>query len=298
MRPADYDRWKGHALDAVFEGLATSPSLTDWLVFKGARVLNLRLRTEERQSMDIDSNLDPAFARALPDRAEQREAIEREVETTLRAYFEDQDPVRYTVTRVIVRAPKPHPRRWDSFAVTINITDRANPNARFLPALTIDVAAPEVLGEASIAPLAVGDAEVRAYTLERIAGEKLRAFLSSLPAYRRKTKKPGKSEESVRVKDVYDLARIHARFPVSNEAFWRSAGAEFARACQSRYIDCIGLETFEDELATTRTLYTSDPTLPDNIQFDEAWGIIRGVIQAFEKWDLIPFMFPLPPRDP
>lgn len=46
---------------------------------------------------------------------------------------------------------------------------------------------------------------VMAYTLQRIAGEKLRAFLSSLPTYRRQVKTPG---EVVRVKDIYDLACI------------------------------------------------------------------------------------------
>lgn len=76
---------------------------------------------------------------------------------------------------------------------------------------------------------------MHAYTLVRIAGEKLRAFLSSLPAYRAKVKKPG---EAVRAKDLYDISRIRRVHGLEQIEFWRRAGEEFHVACRYRYIDC------------------------------------------------------------
>ena len=55
----------------------------------------------------------------------------------------------------------------------------------------IDLSAPESLGPLAIADLDVDGRQVVAYTLERIAGEKLRAFLSTLPTHLAKIAKPG-----------------------------------------------------------------------------------------------------------
>ena len=43
VNQADADRWKSHVLDEVFVALAASETLDECLVFKGARVLNVRL---------------------------------------------------------------------------------------------------------------------------------------------------------------------------------------------------------------------------------------------------------------
>ena len=135
-----------------------------------------------------------------------------------------------------------------------------------------------------------GDYVVRAYTLERIAGEKLRAFLSSLPCY---ISKIGKRPDTVRVKDIYDLDRIITRHPITDNSFWDIAAEEFYSACKSRFIDCTGLDSFSENLENTKTLYKKDPTLPKNIAFDKAWNNIVQIVDYFEQLNIIPFAFPI-----
>ena len=51
--------------------------------------------------------------------------------------------------------------------------------------MEIDVAAPETLGPDAVQTLIVKGIPARVYALHRIAGEKLCAYLTSLPPYRR-----------------------------------------------------------------------------------------------------------------
>jgi hypothetical protein len=175
--------------------------------------------------------------------------------------------------------------------VKFSIFDHSRPTVRGLPSLALDIAAPEALRDESIAPLKLGEATVWAYTLERIAGEKLRAFLSTLPRYREKMKKPG---EAVRVKDVFDIARIARDHPLDDHQFWSKVGGEFKLACESRLIDCLGIESFEQDLLTTRTVYETDPTIPPTISFTDAWQAIQDVVGFLESNGFTPFEFPLP----
>jgi len=138
----------------------------------------------------------------------------------------------------------------------------------------------------------VGKHEVTAYTLPRIAGEKLRAFLTSLPAYRRKLARPG---EAVRAKDIYDLACIERERPLSDRTFWNAAGQEFRTASASRFVDCAGQVTFEEDLDVTRATYEADATIPKDISFEAAWAVLRAAVKAMEGLGVIPFAFPLPP---
>ena len=63
-------------------------------------------------------------------------------------------------------------------------------------------------------------------------GEKLRAYLSSLPAYRKKLDRPG---EAIRAKDLYDITRILQREQLpGSTGFWKAALAEFRVCCESR----------------------------------------------------------------
>ena len=205
MNKTDGEHWKSQVLDEIFVALAASEQLDAALVFKGARVLNVRLGIG-RQSLDLDSNLTEPFVQKFPDREKQRMFLEEEMTKAVRRHFERQEPVRYNLTSLNVQTypPKSHPMGWDAFKVKINVNDLSK-SVKGLPALEIDVASPEELLDTSVATIKVGGHHVRAYTLERIAGEKLRAFLSSLPAYRAKVKKPGKA---VRAKDLYDVSRI------------------------------------------------------------------------------------------
>jgi len=295
MNPEEQNRWKSGVLDTIFEAMASSEALTDLLVYKGARVLNRRLKHLGRQSLDIDSNLAMEAATEL-----EREAIapllEREVTRALNGYFEAQDPVRYRLGSARVRTRpsprKPHPLGWDAFEVVLHLRDLRRSDVLGLPGIRIDVAAPEALLEDSAEPLAVGEYQVMAYSLPRLAGEKLRAFLSSLPEYRLKMRKPG---EGVRAKDVYDVARIAGEHPLSDTAFWRKVGVEFRTACESRFIDCDGLTTFEQDLPVTRHTYENDPTIPaGEIPFKDAWASVRGAVRLFEEWEVVPFRFPIP----
>jgi Nucleotidyl transferase AbiEii toxin, Type IV TA system len=245
MNQSDAERWKSDVLDQIFQALAASVPLEQALVFKGARVLNLRLGGG-RQSLDLDSNLAPRFVETHPDREDQRALLEQEMAATIHKHFEAQNPVRFELAKLQVKTypPNRHPMGWDAFKVRINVNDLTK-RLRNLPALDIDVAAPEELLDTSVSPIEIGSHCIVAYTLERIAGEKLRAFLSSLPAYRKKLKKPG---DAVRAKDLHDLARIRRARDLVDGTFWRLAGKEFRLACKARYVDCAGLETFQEQM--------------------------------------------------
>lgn len=293
MDTQETDRWKSDVLDQVFEALAASPAITVALVFKGARVLRKRLDSAYRQSTDIDSNLLEDFAEQNPDRQTQADYLERHAAEALRQYFEMQDPVRYELesVRAELKPLSDHPHGWNAIKLSLKVKDLAKPKVRGLPALTIDVAAPEELLETSVAPLVIGENVVSAYTLERMAGEKLRAFLSSLPAYRQKMQRPG---NAIRVKDIYDLAVVGRVCPLERRDFWQQAGQEFQVACQAWLIDCVGIATFEEGLERTQVVYDSDPTLPKDISFDEAWGFLREVVQLLKADGHLPLDFPLP----
>ena len=117
---------------------------------------------------------------------------------------------------------------------------------RGLPMLEIDVAAPETLGPDAVETITVKGIPARVYALHRIAGEKLRAYLTSLPAYRRKMQG---GDREFRVKDLHDIARILRARPVSDAKFWTEASHEFQLACESRLVDCRGTAAEVGEIA-------------------------------------------------
>lgn len=293
MNPQAQDQWKAQALDLIFEALAASKTLEGRFAFKGARVLAKRLGGAYRQSYDIDMNLTDAFVKAYPDPVAQARCLQEDLTISLDGYFRAQNPIRYQLRTLKIsrQPPKDHPRGWNAFSVRINLDDLKMAGVIGLPPLELDIAAPEDLGPKALAPMAVGAHEILAYTLERIAGEKLRAFLSSLPTYRAKVKKPG---DAVRAKDLYDLMRIAQARPLSDVAFWRLAGEEFQRACASRLIDCRGLTSFEEEWEVTRATYSNDAIIPKDISFDRAWSNLLAIVEQFSAWGVVPFEYPLP----
>ncbi len=297
MNPTQRQAWIRDALDMAFQALAAWPGLQDKLVYKGARVLALRLGGEQRASYDLDANLLLAFAKKHPDRDVQAEVLGDMFKQAIRTHAEAQDPVRYELLDVRVRhtPPADHPMGWNAFSVVVRLRDFMHEGVRGLPSLAFDVAAPEALGDHAIAPLGVGGETVFAYTLERIAGEKLRAFLSSLPAYRDKVGKPG---DAVRAKDLYDVANILDRHPIDEAEFWGDAAGEFGLACASRFIDCTGIETFAEDVDVTRATYEADATLPGDIGFDAAWQAIEAIVRAWEAAGVFPLHHPLPAGGP
>lgn len=280
------------ALLNVLSALANSDEIKSALIFKGALILDHWLNTE-RVSLDIDSNMDLDFSMQLPDRSDQKVFLEKHIPAAVTRYFERQNPVRFEVkgSRVDLNPREDHPRGWNAFQARINLTDNQFADVRHLPALTIDIAAPETLSEKSVEEISWNGSSIRAYTLERIAGEKARAFLSTLPSYRDKVKKPG---EAVRVKDLYDLTRILEKRPIKESDFWQTAGEEFKLACESRYIDCAGIETFKEDWKVTEEAYKKEAIIPDDTDFEAAEAAIDSIVTIWTDLEIIPFEFPLP----
>lgn len=293
MNKDQQQAWVNEVLDVIFEALSRRSSLRRILIFKGARVLHRRLGTAIRKSYDIDANLTRAFVTECPEGEHQRQRIASEFTHAIDSYFESQSVVRFKLASVRVQdsPPKEHPWGWNAFRVRINVLDLARPGVKGLPALYIDVAAPEELTEDSVSELTVGNHSALGYTLPRMAGEKCRAFLSSLPAYRQKVKRPG---DVVRAKDLYDLSQIVAARPLADSSFWAAVGVEFRLACESRFIDCEGTATFAEALDITAAAYNADVSIPKDVTFDEAWGALAAVARFFELTGVVPFAFPLP----
>ena len=122
------------------------------------------------------------------------------------------------------------------------------------------------------------------YALHRIAGEKLRAYLTSLPAYRRKMQG---GERNFRVKDLHDMARILRARPQGDANFWLEAGREFLLACESRMVDCRGLETFMEDWPQARVRYEADGSLA-MIPFAEAEQALKTVVGLLEQQMIFP----------
>ncbi|NJL29898.1 MAG: nucleotidyl transferase AbiEii/AbiGii toxin family protein [Thermoanaerobaculia bacterium] len=294
MNEIERKTWQAEVLDRIFELLAAAPDIAESLIFKGARVLNLHLGPGSRQSYDLDSNLSNDFLQRYPQLDDQRRWLEAEIFRHVHRGFEREDPVRYRLDRITVEArpPRSHPRGWDAFKVILGVLDNRRPS-RGLPRLEIDVVAPEELSETSVVSLDHSGHLIRAYSLERIAGEKPRAFLQSLPAYITKIDRKPRSQ---RVKDVYDLARILNARPISDKVFWEAAGRQFRLACRSRFVDCSGIATFEQELTATRMDYEQSKVLPKDIGFDEAWTGLRAIIGLWTDVGIVPLEFPLPEK--
>jgi hypothetical protein len=287
------DIWSNEVLDEIFRAMATSPQLSDTLIYKGAQVLRLRLGEPIRASFDIDASLAAITATFSTNPLEQQKFGEA-IADIVAHHFSGQDPVRFELREQRLERRRkigPHPRGWDVFELNLTVHDfLANP-ASVPPPLRIDLATPEEMSEHSVSKLDVGGYQVNAITLERIVGEKLRAFLSCLPAYRKKLgerKMPPR-----RVKDLYDLARIVRRCPLGDLAFWSIAGQEFKLACGSRAIDCAGLRTFHDGWNTTRSEYDVSQMIPADVPFDEVQSALKRVVRLLEDRKIIPFTFTL-----
>lgn len=295
MNKENQNRWKNEVLDHVLAAIAAHTSLSQNIIFKGARILNLRLGNTSRQSLDIDSNLDINCALRKESNEKIKTYLHTEMQAALRRFFNKQNPVRYMLTDInVVMRPRhcKHPFDWFGYKISIKVSDNTRSNVRGLPKMEVDIGASEFLSENAVSDLTLpGDYVVRAYTLERITGEKLRAFLSSLPRY---ISKIGKRRDTVRVKDLYDLGRIISLHPINGMTFWNIVAEEFRSACKSRFIDCTGLDAFSENLEATKNIYQNDPTLPKDIKFDTAWDNIIQIVVYFEKLNIIPFIFPVP----
>ena len=289
MNPSQQEDWKFEVIPQVLLALAKNERLKEALIYKGALILNEYLPTK-RRSLDIDSNLADEFLSLYPARETRKSFLKEQFTRAISRHFEAQNPVRYELVSLkIDPSPKKyHALTWDGFQITLSLKDHEKEGTRGLPKLTIDLAAPETLSEQSVTEMNYNGVVIRAYSLERITGEKARAYLSTLRAYRAKMRRP---REAVRVKDLYDLTQVHRKNPMADTAFWNSAGREFRLACESRFVDCSGSDSFMEGWEETRSAYEKSLVIPRDISFDEVNSSIRAISSCWQQTGLIPFAF-------
>ena len=131
-------------------------------MFKGARILAEWIPTK-RQSYDLDSNLNRSFLDEIGDFSAQREELESKIKTAINSHFKAEKPVKFNLDaiKVIAKPPKEHPEGWNGFEVQLTIADLVNSKTRGLPKITIDIAYPEDLSDASVSTLTIGKHKVR-----------------------------------------------------------------------------------------------------------------------------------------
>ena len=207
MNSEDADLWRSEVLDEVLIALASDAELTGALVFKGARILARRLPEAQRRSLDIDTNMTEGFVATYPNREQQRTYLSGKIERAIRDHFRRQSPIRFEITQFVLKCqPKnDHPRGWNAFLLKIHVKDLKRSTTKSQPPVEVDIASPEALLPSSIEPLEVAGRVINAYSLPRLAGEKLRAYLSSLPTHARQIWNAG---TTVRAKDLHDLAMV------------------------------------------------------------------------------------------
>ena len=289
MNIQQQENWKFEAISQILIAFAKNKNLRQSLVFKGALILNKIIPTL-RKSLDIDSNLAAEFITDHPNPADQKMFLKKHMEQAIYEHFESHDPVRFRLQRLKIDA-KPHPRGWNGFLITISLDDNEKKEIRRLPKLQVDVAAPEELSRFSIMEMYIDEAKIRAYSLERIAGEKARAYLSTLPTYLAKI---GRTRETSRIRDLYDLARIARERTISSGSFWEIAGKEFFLACKSRFVDCFGTSSFLEGWKEIEKNYKESPIIPKDVSFKEVTISIIKISEYWEKKGIIPFSFLLP----
>lgn len=289
MNEAQQKQWKFVVINHVLIALSRNENIRNCLIFKGAIILNHLIETT-RVSLDLDSNLDVEFTYRFPKRKDQKKFLHEKIQQALTNYFENQNPVRYEINQLGIEVNQKiaHPMGRNAFKINITLIDHENSDVRGLPRLRIDIAAPESFSPISLIDLPISDNTIKAYSLERIAGEKARAFLSSLPTYRNKMSKPVRA---VRVKDLYDLSRIIKEKPINEIEFWQNAGEEFQLACKSRFVDCKGIESFMENWEVTKDTFEKETIIPSDISFDDVENDLLSIINYWEQINILPFSF-------
>jgi len=290
MNDLQRNRWVEEVLIEVMKALIHDPKLCEILVFKGAWILNFHLQ-ESRHSRDIDAAAEPGWVRAMGGMEGEEAFLREHLPRAVKRYFERQNPVRFTLSEAkIKRNPKStHPHGWDMIQVSLLIQDNQKQGVRGLPAAELEIAAPESYSADAIETRDFLGMPAHVYSLHRIAGEKLRAYLTSLPEYRLKM---GAARE-FRVKDLHDIARIVRHRPIEHIDFWMKAGHEFRLACESRYVDCLGPETFKQDWEAVRVRYEQDEHLRV-VSFVEVESALDQVLEFLRHRGAFPLAYPLP----
>ena len=90
------------------------------------------------------------------------------------------------------------------------------------------------------------------------------------------------------LRTYFESSDIVRHRPVTDSGFWSKAASEFRLACQSRSVDCKGLDTFAQGMKLTRELYLQDATVPADISFDECWESLSHIMSFFGDLDILP----------
>lgn len=291
MNQTQRERWVNEVLREVMAALMHDEALQQALVFKGAWILNLHLG-ENRHSMDIDATAEPGWVQEMGSLDNQETFLREHLPRAVHRHFERQNPVRFTLEDATFERNPPvlHPRGWDMLQVKLEIHDHSLTHTRSLPRAELEVAAAESYGPDAVEWRDFLGTPARVYALHRIAGEKLRAYLTSLPDCRAKMQ--GGSRE-FRVKDLHDLARIVRQHPLEDGGFWEKAMREFNLACESRLVDCAGLETFQQDWAQARLRYEQDRHLTA-IPWAEAESALKQILAGISAKARFPWIFEVP----
>jgi Nucleotidyl transferase AbiEii toxin, Type IV TA system len=273
-------------LDDIYLAFVRSSELGAILIYKGARVLKQMLVTS-RYSEDIDATLSSSFIREYGTISEQKARLVELISSALHNHFEGAESVIYTLVSVDlkVRPGRDVPDEWRTFAVFVHVKD-AIANEKLVA--QVDISVGESLSESAVENVSVDEHDVFVYSLHRIAGEKLRAFLSSLPAYRNKIQQQSMAR---RAKDLFDLTKILAQRPISDDAFWHSAAKEFQLACAFRRVDCKNLGTFMEDWGVTKYEYEQDERLSD-VAFELASNALKEIVSFLLEKEYLPVVNP------
>lgn len=289
-------RWLDELLDEVLASVAAAPTLADTLVFRGGRILRRHLGERGRLSTDLDATLRETIGVGETDRRFLGESIRGSLEHALGRQFAARRDGRFALDGIdLTFLPrKGHPFGWDMFVFRVRVNDARHRGVTGLPRLTLEVAAPEDLGEGSLERHVLSTGAILIYSLERIVAEKLRAFLQSTARHRSMI---GSTPRAMRVRDLYDLGEVLRERPGTLKGFWDVVAREFRRACLSRSVSCEGWETFEKERETAASTWERDSTLSGLRDFGDVWSDVYLIVEMLERRGAAKIAMAMPVRE-
>lgn len=193
---------KDYAIGHLLLAIAHDPVIADSLVMKGGTALKKLYYGDYRFSEDLD------FSAEGGPRGDALEETLRAVASRAQETLSGKGPFGVVVDRVVHRDPHPHAQ--ESFAFRVQYPWQRRPLCLVKLEVTVDE---PILLSATVRPIIHGYGEelagaVRAYSLEEIVAEKLRALLQN------EARRGERGWVRPRCRDLYDLWRIFANPPV------------------------------------------------------------------------------------
>ncbi len=192
---------RDYLLSWVLAGISQTPVLQNTLVFKGGTALRKCYFGDYRFSEDLDFSA----LEGVPTGQEMERLVMEACETAVRL-LNEYAPVEIVCERYTER--EPHPGGQEAFTIHARFPWQSRPQTRVMIEITLDerILRPaekrQVIHEYG-EPL---DAEVKVYSLEEMAAEKLRALLQQAVMF----EKRGWSRS--RARDYYDLWRVFGAY--------------------------------------------------------------------------------------